>query len=155
MIKPILASLLLCSSLVTEENFAVPNFEKALPSEHFFNNEAIQVGRTYGFATNKTLEQLKPLLLKFLGEGWEIQIAPAEFVKNMRSEDNMTFVGLAKLSHPKLKSHEIAVTLIKMPADADEKMKKFAHMLSIVTCDLERVKKIETARLQKEPPVQK
>ena len=147
--KTLITLLILSASLVSaeemkSEEMKLPAFEKSLSTELFFNKEEISVGLTYGFATNKNLDELKPLLLKFLGEGWTMEIAPEK--KAVAGKEGKTAVRVARLLHKDMTEHEVAVVLGKMPADSVEKFKKYTYMLSIVTGNKAKIEKQKSTR---------
>ncbi|MDB4669792.1 hypothetical protein OAF33_01985 [bacterium] len=144
--KILFTILLLSSSILSAEEVKLPAFEKSLGSELFFNKGEISVGHTYGFATDKKLDALKPMLLKFLGKGWRMEIAPEEALKNMPSEDGMQFVGLARLLHKDMTEHEVGITLVKMPPASDKALKKYSYMLSITTANKAKIEKQKSTK---------
>lgn len=137
-------------SIADEEAKPLPKFEKLLPSEHFFNKEPISVGHTYGFATNKTLKEIKELLLKELGEGWSFETMPAEELAEMSKNGGMKFEGVGNLAHDDYARYSIGVTLVAMPKTQEKALKDYKKMLSIVTVDLEVAMKLESKKKESE-----
>lgn len=145
------AVILLPSLLMADESAKpLPKFEKMLPSEHFFNKEPISVGHTYGFATNKNLKEIRKLLLKSLGEGWEFKVIPPEELAEMSKNGGIHFEGVGNLVHEDYARYSIGVTLIGMPETQKKELKDYQKMLSIVTVDLEIAMKLESKKKESE-----
>ena len=139
----------LLTPLSAGDSKPLPRFEEMLPSEHFFNKGPLPVGHTYGFATNRTLEELEKLLLKSLGEGWKLEVAPAEVVKKMNEGSEVRMEAVAELVHKDFENYSIGVTLAPMPETQKEDFKRYSKMLSIVTVDIEIAKKLEQKESEK------
>ncbi|MDB2673612.1 hypothetical protein N9Y81_01520 [Akkermansiaceae bacterium] len=141
----LLIALLIPSLCVADDEAKpLPEFEKLLPSEKFFNKEALAVGHTYGFATNKSIGGIEKLLLKALGDGWKFKTAPADYIEliNKNSEVKMDAVG--NLSHDDFKKYSIGVTLVPIPKNQSGEFKGYKKVLSIVTVDLEVAAKLNS-----------
>ena len=143
-----LLSLAFCQSLLFAEEIPkpLPKFEEALPSEKFFNKQPLPVGHTYGFATNKTLKELKPLLLSNLGEGWDLKIAPPDELAKMNKRQDFKMENAGQLVHEDFPNHSIGVTLIKMPKNDREETKGYSKILSIVTVDMKKAAEIDSKK---------
>ena len=128
----------------------LPAFEKILKSEKCFNKQALPVGHTYGYYTNKSLEELKPLILKDLGEGWSMKISMKNEVKKFSEGTGMKFVGVGELKHDDFSGYSIGVTLIDISEIKTKNKIEYRRMLSIVTVDLAKAAAIEKEKKKAE-----
>ena len=129
----------------------LPKFEEVLPSEKLFNNEPLAFGHTYGFATNKTLKEVGPILLKNLGEGWKLEITPAEKLKETNKGAVVKLEGMGRLIHKDFQNFSIGVTLVKMPNTDKKEVEGFSWVLSIVVVDLAKAAKNELKENSEKP----
>ena len=140
----------LLAPLSAGDSKPLPRFEEMLPSERFFNKGPLPVGHTYGFATNKTLKELEKLLLKSLGEGWKLEVAPVEVVKQMNQGSEIQMEAVARLVHKDFEKYSIGVTLAPMPESQKEEFKSYLKVLSIVTVDTEIAKRLKQKEVEQD-----
>jgi len=131
---------------------ALPNFETQLQTEKFVIKELIKDETYYGFATNKSFDELQKLLIESLGDGWKIQVAPDRIIKMLSKERNLQLKGFGRLLHKDYEDFTITVTLTPMPKKFKTDENNHINFLSIVTVNSNLTKHLKSAVEQDATP---
>ena len=122
-----------------QKKMKLPDFLKVLNDEKLITKTPSETGITYIFASNRSLAELKPVLLKALGDGWSMEAIPERILQNIKREDP-SLLNISRLTHANQTRYSLVAKLLTIPKKEKEAYAGFKHRVQIAVVDLKKAK---------------